>query len=314
MRGGLRFGVAFLVAGLSLAPATALAQEARSRHQHPAAESIGPRELQDFSLNGTVTRPADPPPAAQAPPARAPAATRPPPEQRTASETPLNSHCGAASRDAGERQYARCRNVATRRAGIGHAAPFLDHRRPASCRSELTPAAATGGPDFVIDDEPGLAPEQGFALWPWLLAAMALGAGGAFLFWRRTHHAKLSPAGRRSTPSLPPSLKLGLHVRRPRRSAATEAAPTAAVRRASSRPGCGRGSRSTFAPLRCIVEDERVTIEFELAMYNSGSAPARDVLIEASMFNAGPAQDQEIGAFFANPVGEGERHRRPSRR
>jgi hypothetical protein len=31
------------------------------------------------------------------------------------------------------------------------------------------------------------------------------------------------------------------------------------------------------------------------------------VLVEASIFNAGPTQDQDIGAFFARPVGEGDR-------
>jgi hypothetical protein len=30
-------------------------------------------------------------------------------------------------------------------------------------------------------------------------------------------------------------------------------------------------------------------------------------LVEATLFNAGPNQEAEIGAFFANPVGEGER-------
>lgn len=50
-----------------------------------------------------------------------------------------------------------------------------------------------------------------------------------------------------------------------------------------------------------------MTIELELELFNSGSAPARAVLAEASLFNAGPTQDQEIGAFFTRPVGEGER-------
>jgi hypothetical protein len=31
------------------------------------------------------------------------------------------------------------------------------------------------------------------------------------------------------------------------------------------------------------------------------------VLIEASLFNAGPAQEQDLGTFFANPVGQGDR-------
>jgi hypothetical protein len=62
-----------------------------------------------------------------------------------------------------------------------------------------------------------------------------------------------------------------------------------------------------FAPLGCIVEDERVTIEFEIQLRNSGSALARDILVEASLFNAGPTQEQDIGRFFAEPVGQGER-------
>ena len=55
-------------------------------------------------------------------------------------------------------------------------------------------------------------------------------------------------------------------------------------------------------PLRCIVEETRITFEFELELFNSGNAPARDVLVEASVFNAGPTQEQDIGAFFAQPV------------
>jgi hypothetical protein len=62
-----------------------------------------------------------------------------------------------------------------------------------------------------------------------------------------------------------------------------------------------------FQPLRCIVEDHQVTVDFELELFNSGDAPARAVLAEASIFNAGPAQDQEIDAFMARPVGAGER-------
>ena len=60
-------------------------------------------------------------------------------------------------------------------------------------------------------------------------------------------------------------------------------------------------------PLRCIVEVTRITFEFELDIFNSGNAPARDVLVEASVFNAGPTQEQDISAFFAQPVGHGER-------
>lgn len=60
-------------------------------------------------------------------------------------------------------------------------------------------------------------------------------------------------------------------------------------------------------PLRCLVEDSQVTIEFEIELFNAGAAPARAVLAEASLMNAGATQDQELITFFANPVGAGER-------
>lgn len=63
----------------------------------------------------------------------------------------------------------------------------------------------------------------------------------------------------------------------------------------------------SMVPLRCIVTDETVTFEFELDVFNSGNGPARAILIEANVFNAGPAQDQQIANFFAKPVGQGER-------
>lgn len=62
-----------------------------------------------------------------------------------------------------------------------------------------------------------------------------------------------------------------------------------------------------FVPERTIVDGDKVALEFVVTLYNSGSAPARDVLIEAGMFNASPAQDREIAAFFGNPVGRGDR-------
>jgi hypothetical protein len=62
-----------------------------------------------------------------------------------------------------------------------------------------------------------------------------------------------------------------------------------------------------FAPGRCVVEEDGATIQFDVEVYNSGSAPARDVLVEASMFNAGPEQDAEIGAFFSHPIARGDR-------
>src|SRR5215213_6717964 len=62
MRGAWRFTIACLAAGLMLGPATASAQDAATTTNTPAAQTVGPRELQNFSLQGNVTRRADQPP------------------------------------------------------------------------------------------------------------------------------------------------------------------------------------------------------------------------------------------------------------
>ena len=56
-----------------------------------------------------------------------------------------------------------------------------------------------------------------------------------------------------------------------------------------------------------ILDGEKAVLEFEMSLFNSGSAPARDVLVEGALFNAGPMQDQQISAFFQNPIGQGNR-------
>ena len=55
------------------------------------------------------------------------------------------------------------------------------------------------------------------------------------------------------------------------------------------------------------MDDDQVAIEFELELFNAGTAPARAVLAEASMLNAGASQEQDLAAFFGNPNGVGER-------
>ena len=60
-------------------------------------------------------------------------------------------------------------------------------------------------------------------------------------------------------------------------------------------------------PVRCVVEDDHVAIDVELTLFNSGSLPARQILLEAAMLNAGPNQDHDIEYFFSNPIGAGKR-------
>lgn len=49
-----------------------------------------------------------------------------------------------------------------------------------------------------------------------------------------------------------------------------------------------------------MVNDQQVEIEFELELYNSGTAPARAIHAEASLINASATQDQDLAAFLAN--------------
>lgn len=299
MRAVLRLGIAMAAAALALGQAPALAQSApEATTNTPAPETIGPRELQNFNLQGTVTRPAEPAPTQAAPPA-----------QRT--EQPARAAAEAAATPPRPERAAEGGAAATGRSEPVQAAqgpgPALqvppDDARPSDSSpidSAAAPVAAAA-PAFSDESEATAAtllPEQGLPVWPWMLAAIALGGGAAFLLWRRNHRQAFAggpqvdafaapepePRPRTPPPAPEPPKSLGI--------VSTRLRPWVDI---------------TFEPLRCVVEQDRVAFDFELQLFNSGSASARDLLIEASMFNASPTQDEEIRAFFDEPVAEGER-------
>lgn len=163
---------------------------------------------------------------------------------------------------------------------------------------------------------------RGLPVWPWIAAAIALALGAGFLLWRRrpTRYATAGaqfdllvpapeaqpPPEPRPLPSAPapqqpsqpqPAAPSGLVTTRLR-----PAAPTGVVA-SRLRPALELG----FHPLRCQVDDDQVAIEFELELFNAGTAPARAVLAEASLLNAGATQEQDLAAFFGRPNGVGER-------
>ena len=171
--------------------------------------------------------------------------------------------------------------------------------------------ASVPAPGFSSEPEVApatLAPSQGFPVWPWLLAAVMLGAGGAFLFWRRNMREAYA-GGPQADAFVAPEPAPAPRAPAPASKPVVEPAPAPAAPQPVGivstrlRPWIEIG----FNPLRCTIEKERVIFEFELELFNSGSTPARAVLTRANMFNAGPTQDQDIGAFFADPVNEGER-------
>jgi hypothetical protein len=253
-----------------------------------------------------VIRPAEPPAARTPPPAPAT-----PPSDRPTAEAP-------ARRTAGPSPETRRTAPAPERSAAAEQPPPAVPLRQTPPASSITAAlpppgtSATAAPAIVPQPQPtaALAPERsGFPLLPWLVAAVALAAAAGFILWRnRARHAVAG--GPRidlfeaPEPARPP-------LAQPRAPAPVPAQPPAAPA-----PAPLEGIVSTrlrpwlelsVRPQRCIVTDEAVTFEFELDVSNSGNAAARAILVEASLFNAGPTQDEEIGAFFANPAAQGER-------
>ena len=302
MRAGLRFGIA-VSAALAFAPVPALAQNAvdaaaPAPAAYPPAEAIGPRELENFSLNGVVTRPAQSAPARPTAPreeAAGPAARPSAPPQRLAQAEPAQV--------ARAEEPARSQTVELpppTPAAEGAASPS-GNRLTLGSQPGLVPVVVTPDADIPLDEGP--------LLWPWLLGALLLALGSAAYAWRQHRQpAYAAGGGLAFSPGEPKPAQ-------PMRPLPRTAPPTTPP--AAQPPTKPAGVVATrlrpwleieFAPNRCSVTEDKAVIEFEVSVVNSGGAPAREVLVEACMFNAGPDQDQEIAAFFARPVGEGERY------
>jgi len=165
-----------------------------------------------------------------------------------------------------------------------------------------------------------IAPERGISFLPWLIAGLALAGGVLFFLWQRRPREALADGSqidlfvapepeRASTPppapraAVPPRAEPApLPVPAPAPEPPKPKAPVGIVS-SRLRPSLEIGVQ----PLRCVVDDSQVTIEFEIDLFNAGSAPARAVLAEATLFNPGAMQEEELSAFFSNPVGAGNR-------
>ena len=319
-----------LAGALALLPAAALAQEAPATTNTPAAttpppsDSVGPKGLENFSLNGTVTRPADQPAAAQpAPQQRGAVVARPNVEPTDQPARPQTRDAARAPAPPRGTPTAAVQQPPSAQPQPRPAPEPLRQSEPASSVTAALPGLGAGGSGSAtaapaaVDFAPApgtLAPERRIPVLPWLLAALALGLGGGFLFWRNRTRAAAYAGGPEfdlfTAPEPEPAPRPAPQP--PRAAPAPAPAPVPAPKPASPASFGVVSSRLRpwieigFTPTRCVLDEQALTVEFELELFNSGSAPARGVRVDAAIFNAGPEQDQQIGAFIANPVGQGE--------
>ncbi|MEO7564375.1 MAG: hypothetical protein ABIR63_01525 [Sphingomicrobium sp.] len=297
MTAKFRSGIAILLAGLVLAAAPVRAQE---QPQQPATsttnDSVGPRELQDFNLQGTITRraeplPSPPPPTTRAPTDRPATGPAPSPLVPAPAATPsrtLKPEFRSAERTARNRPEPAIPELAASSPVPVELPPVVDLPVPSGVRSPPPPSA---------NNIP----------WPWLMAAAALlGGAGIYLFRQRQRVALAGGVGPDSgdaaTVSVPEPRPAPLPLVPPRSPVAPRPDPVGVVS-TRLRPWL----ELSFQPTRCTIDYNNVTIEFELALLNSGSSPAREILVEASYFNAGAEQGEALQQFYANPVAAGER-------
>lgn len=308
MRAVLRWKAVLLPGGLWLLPAAALAQQTPPATTNtPATDAIGPSELKNFSLPGTKT-------PAEQPPATAPAATPAPRTQQPVASTPQPQ---PSHRTPVERPVAQ--------APAPISSPPSQTQAPAAAQTLAPPPSATVTPTPPQVEAPTtaspapisstIAPERGISFLPWLIAGLALAGGVLFFLWQRRPREALAD-GSQIDLFVAPEPEPAPVPAPPPRAAPTPAPPAQAPAPVAPKPKAPVGIVSSrlrpsleigVQPLRCVVDDSQVTIEFEIDLFNAGSAPARAVLAEATLFNPGAMQEDELSAFFSNPVGAGNR-------
>jgi hypothetical protein len=265
----------------------ALAQQAPGNTTAPAQNGVvGPTQLQNFSLTGNVSRPAATAPQQQAPRRQA-VSPSPAPTTTPASKRPV-----ASSRRAEPPPVAQTPpRESAAQAGTSPPPASTEPLLPPPESASAGPVAAA--PVNVEPESPSRVP-----IFPWIIAALALAGAAAWFFLRQRRRESF--AGVRNDEDLfdlPPP--------------APAAAPPQSLRPAPVASGVVSTRLRPWLeielrPDRAVVDEEKAAVAFELSVYNSGSVPARDVILEATLFNAGAMQDRQIQLFFDNPVGKGD--------
>ena len=262
-----RLEVAVLT-GLTLAAAgaPALAQD--------SGNTLGPPQLKDFRRPGERRaapreQPVAPPPS----PTPAPAAQRPPPAQQPAPRP------GEPPADARPRPA----DTAPRAAGPEREAPPQVPSQPQDV-FQLPEAPAGGTPAPQRAPAPAKDNGDGTPVYYYLAPAAALAGLGGYLLLRRR---------RRRSAKLDEAMAAAALLDNPPPPPRPEPVP---------RPWL----ELELTAERAASTDAEASVDFEMIIRNTGKSAARNIRINARMFNAGREQDKEIGAFFRTK-GEGRK-------
>ncbi|MEA3017978.1 MAG: hypothetical protein QOI38_2700, partial [Sphingomonadales bacterium] len=228
---------------------------------------VGPPQLRDFQLPGERRTPPRPQ-QVQPQPAQTPPAAQPTPAQRQPERAqPRERPQTGQARPAEPRQ----------------APPALPSQPQDVLQlpqgSEVAPSAAEPAPQPSAAPAPAPA-EEGTPFWYYAAGAGLLLLAAALLLRRRRRPVEAEADALPEPAAVPPA---------PR----PEPVP---------RPWLELEVKAE----RAASTDAEARVEFELILKNTGKSPARNIRVNARMFNAGREQDKEIGAFFRTK-GEGRK-------
>ncbi len=287
----------------------------------PSSETVGPAQLRDFNLNGTVTRPADRPSTTAPQPAPS---TQPRPTVR---DIATDSPAGPSRRAVSPTSAGPAPSPGSAGIAGGRPQPTPETVTPPLPTQVATDPVPQPSYDPVAQTDSS-SDQGGFPSWPWLAAVLALVGGGAFVLWsRRQKRERYGDPGRMAFAGLVPDVAPEPGPLPPIRPRANPVPPRAAPTAPRAHPIPPRPEPAPerendglivstrlkpelaiqFAPDRAVVTESDVALQFDVVVANSGSAPARDVLVEARMVCAHAGQDAEIAGFFQQPIGKGDR-------
>ena len=166
----------------------------------PSAETIGPAQLRDFDLRGTVTRPSNQPVATPAQPADTATA-----QPRSGEAVPAEAAAPSPSlgRSADQRPSSNLdERTSPDAAGSSATEPPITPSLPLEVTTDPAPQPSAPESSLTANRSDDV---SGFLSWPWLAALIALVGGGAFLAWsRRERSRRYGDPGRMAFAGLAP--------------------------------------------------------------------------------------------------------------